>query len=66
MLVIVLFRRTNCRQIVNIRFQDTHNKQKKPPVKFNNNVCSGENRPIPSRVTERSAESDTKRLLVKY
>ena len=30
---------------------------------FSNSVCSGENKPIPSSVTERSAESDTKRLL---
>ena len=33
-----------------------------PPL-FSNSVCSGEKKPIPSRVTERSAESDTKRLL---
>ena len=37
-LIIVLFCRTYCRQMVNIRFQDTHNK-KKPPVKFKNSVC---------------------------
>ena len=36
------------------------------PVEFSNSMGSGENHPIPSRVTEQSAESDTKWLLIKY
>ena len=58
-LAFVLFRRTklqtDCKYQISIQ----------APLKFSNNVCSGENQPIPGRVTERLVESDTKGLLVK-